>query len=64
MIKKCIACHSEQLKEVNIVTKGAFTLIENVDKFSINPPSSKIIKYVCLDCGYIGLYAEDITIFR
>jgi len=64
MNKKCIACQSEELKEVNIVTKGAFTVIDNGNKFSMNPPSSKIIKYVCLDCGYISLYAENTTIFR
>lgn len=64
MNMKCIACQSEQLKEVNIVTKGAFTVIEKENKFSINPTSSKIIKYVCLDCGYISLYAENMTIFR
>lgn len=54
MNKKCIACQSEQLKEVDIITKGAFAIIEKGNKFSINPPKSKIIKYVCLDCGYIA----------
>lgn len=64
MNKKCVACQSEKLKEVQIVTKGAFTLIEKTNKFSILPLSSKIIKYVCLDCGYINLYAENKTIFK
>ena len=64
MIKKCAVCQSEKLKEVQIVTKGAFSLIERTNKFSVFPLSSKIIKYVCLDCGYINLYAEDKTIFE
>jgi len=62
--KKCIACQSEKLKEVDIITKGAFRLIEDRNKFSINPQTSKIIKLVCLNCGFINLYAEDYSIFK
>jgi len=58
-VKKCVACQSEQLKQVDIITRGEeFRLIEN-GKFTITPQTQKIIKFVCLNCGFINLYAED-----
>lgn len=58
-MKECIACHSGQIKQVDIVTKDdVFTLIEN-SEVVVSPQSQKIIKFVCLNCGFINLYAED-----
>lgn len=58
-MKKCIACQSEQLKQVDIIARGEeFILIEN-GKFPISPQTQKILKFVCLNCGFINLYAED-----
>ena len=46
-MKKCVACQSEQLKQVDIITRGEeFRLIEN-GKFTITPQTQKIIK-VCM----------------
>lgn len=58
-MKECIACHSGQIKQVEIIAKGEeFTLIENSEA-AVNPQTHKIIKFVCLNCGFINLYAED-----
>ncbi|KLU64412.1 hypothetical protein DEAC_c36140 [Desulfosporosinus acididurans] len=59
-MKECIACHSGQIKQVDIITKDdAFILLENSEVVDSPPQSQKIIKYVCLNCGFINLYAED-----
>ncbi|AFQ43764.1 hypothetical protein Desmer_1797 [Desulfosporosinus meridiei DSM 13257] len=58
-MKECIACHSGQIKQVDIKTRDdAFILIEN-SEVVVNPQSQNIIKFVCLNCGFINLYAED-----
>lgn len=58
-MKECIACHSGQIKQVDIITKDEeFVLIENREAVD-SPKSHKIIKFVCLNCGFINLYAED-----
>ncbi|WP_407311534.1 hypothetical protein [Desulfosporosinus sp. SB140] len=61
-MKECIACHSGQIKQVDIITRDKeFTLIENSEAV-VSPQSDKshkIIKFVCLNCGFINLYAED-----
>ncbi|MCB8817885.1 MULTISPECIES: hypothetical protein [Desulfosporosinus] len=58
-MKECIACHSGQIKQVDIKTRDdVFTLIEN-SEVVVNPQSQNIIKFVCLNCGFINLYAED-----
>ena len=58
-MKECIACHSGQIKQVDIITKDdVFTLIEKRE-VSVSPEGQKIIKFVCLNCGFINLYAED-----
>lgn len=58
-MKECIACHSSQIKQVDIIiSDNAFTLIENSEAVA-NPQSQKIKKFVCLNCGFINLYAED-----
>jgi predicted nucleic-acid-binding Zn-ribbon protein len=64
MNKKCIACQSEHMKKVEIITRGAFSLIGENTGFSLWPKTSKIDKYVCLDCGYINLYAADLSVFK
>lgn len=59
-MKECIACHSGQIKQVDIKTRDdEFTLIENSELVASPPQSQKIIKFVCLNCGFINLYAED-----
>ena len=63
-MKLCNACKSENIKEIEIVTRGAFTAIEVSNGISLNPKSSKINKYVCLDCGCINLYAKDFQKFK
>lgn len=63
-MKKCSVCKSENIKEIEIVTRGAFTAIEIQEGLSFNPKSSKIKKYLCLNCGYINLYVEDFEKFR
>lgn len=58
-MKECIACHSGQINQVDIITKDdVFTLIEKREA-SVSPEGQKIIKFVCLNCGFINLYAED-----
>jgi predicted nucleic-acid-binding Zn-ribbon protein len=58
-MKECIACHSGQIKQVDIVPKdGVLTFIEKSEVI-VSPQSQKIIKFVCLNCGFINLYAED-----
>ncbi|MDQ7096291.1 hypothetical protein REC12_22105 [Desulfosporosinus sp. PR] len=58
-MKECIACHSGQIKQVDIITKDKeFTFIENSEAVA-STQSHKIIKFVCLNCGFISLYAED-----
>jgi predicted nucleic-acid-binding Zn-ribbon protein len=58
-MKECIACHSGQIKQVDIVPKdGVLTFIEK-SEIIVSPQSQKIIKFVCLNCGFINLYAED-----
>lgn len=64
IIKKCAACGSFNTKKVEIVTRGAFTLTKEVKGIDLSPVSTKINKYVCLDCGYISLYAEDVSKFK
>ncbi|WP_411169415.1 hypothetical protein ACH36K_02420 [Clostridium sp. MB05] len=63
-MKICSACKSQNLKEIEIVLKGAFTAVEIPKKITINPKNSKIRKYMCLDCGYINLYAEEFEKFK
>lgn len=63
-MKKCSVCKSQNIKEIEIVTRGAFTAIEIQEVVSFNPKSTKIKKYLCLDCGCINLYAEDFEKFR
>ncbi|EHQ90692.1 hypothetical protein DesyoDRAFT_3699 [Desulfosporosinus youngiae DSM 17734] len=58
-MKECIACHSGQIKQVDIITRDdVFTLIENSEAI-LSSQTQKIIKFVCLNCGFINLYAED-----
>lgn len=57
--KRCANCKSENFIEVDITTRGAFTLVPKSNKCKIMPVSSQIKKYLCLDCGYISLYAEN-----
>jgi len=65
MQKKCVACHSVQVKEVGILTSGKVSFLLKLPiKFAISPPKSKIRNYLCLDCGHINLYADDISIFK
>ncbi|KLE16280.1 hypothetical protein [Clostridium sp. C8] len=63
-MKICSVCKSEDIKEIEIVTKGAFTAIEIPKKIEVSPKSLKIKKYLCLNCGYISLYAEDFAKFK
>ena len=59
-MKECIACHSGQIKQIEIITRDdEFTLIENSKVVDSPPKSQKIIKFVCLNCGFINFYAED-----
>lgn len=59
-MKECVACHSGQIKQVDIITSDdVFTLIENSEVVDSPQQSQKIIKFVCLNCGFINLYAED-----
>ncbi|MBB6623690.1 hypothetical protein H7E67_09630 [Clostridium gasigenes] len=63
-MKICSVCKSANIKEVEIVTRGAFTVIELTKKAVIMPKSSIIEKKLCLDCGHIDLYAENFQKFK
>lgn len=63
-MKICSACKSQDIKAIEIVTKGSFTAIEIPTRIELNPKSLKIKKYLCLNCGYINLYAEDFKKFK
>ena len=52
------------MKKVEITTRGSFDVIEESKGFSLSPVTSHINKYVCLNCGYISLYAENTSIFK
>lgn len=64
MMILCSVCKSDNLKEVEISLRGDFTIVEKTNKIKILPKSSKILKMLCLECGYINLYADDFQKFR
>ena len=63
-MKKCSICKLDNMKEIEITTRGAFKVIEIPKGITINPKSSKIKKYLCLECGYIDLYIDDFEKFK
>jgi predicted nucleic-acid-binding Zn-ribbon protein len=57
---KCLWCESERIEDGKLMAMGGQVVFrpENVKFWTLSEGSVQVMARVCMDCGYIDLYAS------